>query len=696
MRAEEEILDNTDYDEDGFEDERYSLALGRLKEISSEHELSEPYGDYFRQAAAFAVGACEGAASFSGMSLQEKRELNRSLYECIMPENYGGSWLDPAGAVKKVGEDPGRELSYLFYELLGLIPLGFEGRKEEMCTLMETLLLVYNCFIENHQDGTLPSPGTVRNTLYHMVSDLAETYIPLRVRQKVDPDMDFALRIVMESNLSGEEYLYSYGEWITENEVRVAAHMAALPQETIDSMAFTYVDGYVRGFALTGKDIKKKKTVDIRYPIGYERMIRSAVRLFEKEGLRPVIYRAPIRLIEGRDRSGNGYFGAGNRQCEHDHSDDIALFLDRALVDRRLALLEEAYSRSSEWAAVHGGPAVLESFGDVPFMPEEKGERCTLSLEQEKLFVRYSVAAGQIVNRYIPRDERSYTIISYPDSRIGSEFEAIFEETIRLNSLDFKEYQSMQQAIIDVLDPGVSVHILGRGGNETDLTVALRKISDPEHETQFENCTADVNIPVGEVFTTPVLKGTNGLLHLKRVYLDGVEYRDLRITVRDGFVKDYSCANYEDPAKGRKMIFDNILHGHETLPMGEFAIGTNTTAYAMARKYDIFDRLQILIAEKTGPHFAFGDSCYSRCEDLKVYNPNGKEIISRENDCSLLRNTQPDKAYFYCHTDITIPYEELGSIRVKHWSDGEERAIIENGRFVVSGAEGLNVPLDTM
>ena len=33
------------------------------------------------------------------------------------------------------------------------------------------------------------------------------------------------------------------------------------------------------------------------------------------------------------------------------------------------------------------------------------------------------------------------------------------------------------------------------------------KINNPDKETVFENCLADVNIPLGEVFTSPVLKG---------------------------------------------------------------------------------------------------------------------------------------------------------------------------------------------
>lgn len=61
--------------------------------------------------------------------------------------------------------------------------------------------------------------------------------------------------------------------------------------------------------------------------------------------------------------------------------------------------------------------------------------------------------------------------------------------------------------------------------------------------------------------------------------------------------------------------------------MGEFAIGTNTTAYRMARVYDIAAKMPILIAEKTGPHFAVGDTCYTYDEDNMTYNPDGKAII---------------------------------------------------------------------
>ena len=225
------------------------------------------------------------------------------------------------------------------------------------------------------------------------------------------------------------------------------------------------------------------------------------------------------------------------------------------------------------------------------------------------------------------------------------------------------------------------------------MKVQLWSRNDPEKETIFENCVADVNIPVGEVFTSPKLTGTEGTLHVSEVYLNELKYLDLELTFRDGRIASYTCANFEDEEENKSFIRNNVLFNHETLPLGEFAIGTNTTAYMVAKKYDIGARLPILIAEKMGPHFAVGDTCFSWSEDNPTFNPDGKRIIAKDNECSILRREDVSKAYFNCHTDITIPYDELGSIRVVR-PDGSEIPLIENGRFVLPGTEELNRPFE--
>ena len=354
--------------------------------------------------------------------------------------------------------------------------------------------------------------------------------------------------------------------------------------------------------------------------------------------------------------------------------------------------MRTTYEQYKDLARRHAGPACMETFGEEPFTPVSKSEAVKLNDKQKEISLEYDSKSSQIVNSYIPGDERSFTIVAYPVPEIGDQYEEIFDEIIKINTLDAKVYEKVQQTIIDALDQGTSVHILGNNGNHTDLRVQLYKLKDPKKETIFENCVADVNIPVGEVFTSPVLEGTNGVLHVSQVYLNELLYKDLEVTFSNGMVADYSCKNFEHELENKEYFLDNVLYRHPTLPLGEFAIGTNTIAYVAAKKYNIADKMPILIAEKMGPHFAVGDTCYSWAEDIKVYNPNGKEIVARDNSVSIQRKEDVSAAYFHCHTDITIPYEELKSITVE-CADGKEIEIIRDGIFVLPGTEILNEPL---
>ena len=297
----------------------------------------------------------------------------------------------------------------------------------------------------------------------------------------------------------------------------------------------------------------------------------------------------------------------------------------------------------------------------------------------------------QIVQTYIKGDERSFTIIAFPIPEFGEKFEEMFDATVRINTLDAEKYGKVQQKIIDTLDRAEHVRVVGKGDNKTYLNVELHSLANPEKQTNFENCLADVNIPLGEVFTSPVLKGTGGVLHVSEVYLGELKYKDLEITFHDGMIENYTCKNFDTEEENRKYIKENLMFNHDTLPIGEFAIGTNTTAYVIANTFDVVYKLPILIVEKMGPHFAVGDTCYSFEEDVKVYNPDGKEVIARDNEVSALRKTDASKAYFGCHTDITIPYDELGEI-VAVTKEGEELFIIKDGRFVLDGTRMLNEP----
>ena len=125
---------------------------------------------------------------------------------------------------------------------------------------------------------------------------------------------------------------------------------------------------------------------------------------------------------------------------------------------------------------------------------------------------------------------------------------------MKINTLDYQLYQKIQQTLIDTLDTAEWVSVKGKGANETDLRIHLHTLTDPAKQSNFENCVADVNIPVGEVFTSPVLSGTDGLLHVSQVYLEGLQFRDLKLEFKDGKIASYSCGNFENEEENKKYI----------------------------------------------------------------------------------------------------------------------------------------------
>lgn len=662
--------------------ERYEIATSRIREIINEDTVSEPFKSFFCKASEFIckiddLNSIIKSGEINDFSLDRLKELNKSLFEEIYSENYEESFANPEYAVKTLGEEYGKILCYIYTKNRGMIRNVYMGRLEEVVLQMELFTQIYNYF----EDVEQLEYDNVYETVYSYERDNTEIFTDLMIEDRINPDNKFAVDIVMNSDLNDLRYLYKYGEHVGFNELKMAKFLNSLSQEEIDRLAKVYTEGYRIGFINTGKDISKKGTVDIRYSLGFEKIIRSAIFNFKKMGLEPVIYQA-------------GYTTTSpNRQYAYDHRYDDALYLDKAYIKRKLEVSRHAYESRKQLAGKMAGPAVIEIFGETPFEPENKKQAYALSEEQQKLKSEYITEYQTMVQEYIKGDERSFTIIAFPIPEFGDDFEQMFKETVKINTLDSEIYGKVQQNIIDALDQAEYVKVLGKGDNKTNMKVQMHDLKNPLKETNFENCLADVNIPLGEVFTSPKLKGTEGILHVSQVYLNDLKYNDLQITFEDGKIKDYTCKNFDTEEENKKFIKQNVMFNHETLPIGEFAIGTNTTAYMVAKKYHVVYKLPILIVEKMGPHFAVGDTCYSFEEDIKTYNPDGKEIVARENEVSALRKTDIKKAYFGCHTDITMPYDELGEITAVR-KDGSEITIIKDGRFVLEGTELLNEPLE--
>ena len=683
-------MDDFDMETMRFFEERYRSAVERLAELNREltgkEDAVSQYFFVLSEQAMKMSGIYEPAKNGDLLLQSEKNlaEFNEKIYAECLPENYATSFLNPEYAVKKLGSKAGKPASALFYMMIKEIPSAYFGRTWELCVLFELVLEIYGIMKDDPENS-----AAIRRAIYYYHHDYCMDFQKLSRKRFALPSANSYIALLDNADIKDPAFLYLYGEYVTDYELGVFDYVNKLPEEKVDSIADTFVGGYVRGFEAAGIDFSERKIIEIRYSPGFERIIKRAVEKFREMGKEVVLYL---------------YHFSANRQCDYDHRNDKVLWLDEKYKNLSAEALEAACREVKEALAVYAGPACLEAFGEPDFTPANSEYALSPSENERRLMTEMQSDRSQILCKYIDMSKRSFTIMSLPlpSITIGREdlaYEEIFDEIIRVNTLDNDKYRKLQQKIIDILDSGEYVHVKGKGSNKTDIRVMLHHLSDPAHETNFENCTADVNIPVGEVFTSPVLSGTNGTLNVSRAFLNGFEFKNLCIEFENGMIKDYSCKNFDDESENREYIREKILYNHDSLPIGEFAIGTNTTAYALAERLDIWDKLPILIAEKTGPHFAVGDTCYSDMEDMMTYNPDGKAIIARDNEISILRKEDRSKAYFNCHTDITIPYDELEFIRVAGKGEGtsasgKTESIIENGRFVFPGAEELNKALE--
>ena len=198
--------------------ERYELAMERiLLFLEEETAIEEPYRDYFTRTASFlqmmdTLKKHADSEDMADVSFEEMRQYNKSLYQDILNENgaYDKSYANPAYAVKKLGKDYGSLLCFLYTELRGDIIYAVEQHLFDM-TIHAELFVEILCMFE---EG-VPSEKELREVIYYFVSDYADRTLYYRTRELLDPSLDFAARIIMESDLSDLRYLFRYGEYIT-------------------------------------------------------------------------------------------------------------------------------------------------------------------------------------------------------------------------------------------------------------------------------------------------------------------------------------------------------------------------------------------------------------------------------------------------------------------------------------------------
>ena len=169
--------------------------------------------------------------------------------------------------------------------------------------------------------------------------------------------------------------------------------MNSLPEETVRLMADTYTEGYRKGFEVMGRDLSKKSAVQIRYELGFERMVKAAIRNFREMGLDTILSRSAVWSVNQKAGRKVGCYGTpASRQCNYDHRYDEAIYLSKAFTDRKASVLRVAYEQYKRGGLC--GPAVIETFGQEGFQPVNKKEANRLDGKQEKLSAKATNGGG--------------------------------------------------------------------------------------------------------------------------------------------------------------------------------------------------------------------------------------------------------------------------------------------------------------
>ena len=109
---------------------------------------------------------------------------------------------------------------------------------------------------------------------------------------------------------------------------------------------------------------------------------------------------------------------------------------------------------------------------------------------QQKLEIEMSNEAGQITNRYIRGDERSFTIIAYPVPEIGGNYEEIFREEI-VNEYSFAPAHMSRQRAAAVATLGALYYHQGRVETAAEHRPVYLRKSQAEREREERLHAAD-------------------------------------------------------------------------------------------------------------------------------------------------------------------------------------------------------------
>ena len=342
--------------------ERYILASERIREIPEEKGMVEASFEGFFQTLARLILTILALAEAGDKEV--KARLTEDLFHEIRPGAYEKSFACPSFACQKLGEDLGRPLSVLYYEIYGSLLPALGGRMEEILIRMELFLEIYQAFmIEFREKGGPPEGRYITGKIGQYLADYfrqetRERLQGLSFGESEEEDMHSAFS-VWEPFFSPASGPLSAGGG--DEAEKAAQALAEGLSASLDEKGFGNTSAYVCGLGVS---------------LGYEN-IKALTAALGRRGIRAIPYAGRLSLFDIREDLRSPAFPKADPRFYMDHREDLGLFLDESLRTRILQALEGALSEEEE---------ALSSFAGWILPGRDKKER---ALRPDSMAVRY-------------------------------------------------------------------------------------------------------------------------------------------------------------------------------------------------------------------------------------------------------------------------------------------------------------------
>ena len=341
--------------------ERYHLVLERIQEIQTEHTVSNPYRDYFREIGKFIENMAElyqqcESGKYQTLSLEQLRDWNRTCYGQLEKEAYQTSYANPTYAIQQLGQEFGQLLSFLTAELYSLVSYAVEQQLEAFVIHLELFVELYNVF---EQD--VVSYKKVRDVIYWFESDYCDVLLPKRMKEIYCPQNSFGLSIVTKSNLNDLRYLYFYGESIGYQEEALAKKCISYSKEALEQRGDAIVQQFITSHREEDEKVRKD-IIAISYQIGMESLVYYVIQKLEQEVFIPLIYRHPIHSLYKFEDGQKGYDSfLVDEPYRNDHESDESIYFDKAFLERKTSIIRLALEEQKQWIERFAGEIQIDS-----------------------------------------------------------------------------------------------------------------------------------------------------------------------------------------------------------------------------------------------------------------------------------------------------------------------------------------------